>query len=232
LAWQYPFGAATQRAAKSSVTALRRQAADEPDDETEPVFPAGDFTTVARQKPRTGLSAADTGRAHHKFLQFVALEKAGDVEALKSESRRLEQENILSADECAALNHENLAAFWESPTGRKIRGQAGNVRRELAFTARFSPTELEAITGVKSAPGLEDEFVVVQGVADLAVLLSGEIWLVDFKTDAIRRDELPDKVKAYAPQLKLYARALEQIYSRPVTARWLHFLSARRTEPV
>jgi ATP-dependent helicase/nuclease subunit A len=76
---------------------------------------------------------------------------------------------------------------------------------------------------------LEDEFVVVQGVADLVVLLPEEIWLADFKTDEIRQDGLPDKIKAYAPQLKLYAQALEKIYSRPVTERWLHFLSARKT---
>jgi len=232
LAWKYPFAAATQRAAKSSVTALRRQAAAEPEDEGEHIFPARDFAPVIQRKPRTGLSAADTGRAHHKFLQFVALEKTGDAEALKAESKRLERENVLTAEEHAALNLDDLAAFWGSATGRKIRGQAAQVRRELAFTARFSPAELEAITGVKSAPGLADEFVVVQGVADLVALLPGEIWLVDFKTDEIRRDALPDKIKAYAPQLKLYAQALEKIYARPVTARWLHFLAARQTEAV
>ena len=37
LTWEYPFAAATQRAAKSSVTALRRQA-EELDDEAEPIF--------------------------------------------------------------------------------------------------------------------------------------------------------------------------------------------------
>ena len=64
----------------------------------------------------------------------------------------------------------------------------------------------------------------MQGVADLVVLLPEEIWLVDFKTDEVRAGELPEKIKIYAPQLKLYARALEKIYSRPVTACWLHFL--------
>jgi ATP-dependent helicase/nuclease subunit A len=85
---------------------------------------------------------------------------------------------------------------------------------------------------VKSAPGLEDEFVVVQGVADLVVLLPKEIWLVDFKTDDLRREELPARIKSYTPQLKLYALALEKVYSRPVTHGWLHFLAARRTENV
>ena len=237
LSWEYPFAAATQRPAKSSVTALRRQA-EELDDEAEPIFrlpfsakrpartPAKNPQSAIRN-PK--LSAAETGTAHHKFLQHVALENADDVAALESEAGRLEREKVLSADERAALNLEDIAAFWRSEPGQKIRAQAASVRRELAFTARFSPAELAAITGVKSEPGLETEFVVVQGVADLVVLLPEEIWLVDFKTDEIRKDELPDRIKTYTPQLKLYAQALEKIYSRPVTARWLHFLSARKT---
>jgi ATP-dependent helicase/nuclease subunit A len=229
LSWEYPFAAATQRAAKSSVTALRRQAAEELDDEAEPTFPMRNFAPVARRDARTKLSAADAGTAHHKFLQFVALENTADVAALKSETNRLEQGKVLSADERAALALDDIAAFWNSEPGRKIRAQAANVRRELAFTARFSPAELAAITGVKSAPGLEDEFVVVQGVADLVVLLPKEIWLADFKTDEITANELPEKKRLYTPQLKLYAQALEKIYARPVTACWLHFLPARKT---
>ena len=234
LSWKYPFAAATQRAAKSSVTALRRQAAEERNDEAEPVFRL-QFSakrlarTLAPPAQNPKLSAAETGMAHHKFLQHVVLENATDVAALKSEANRLEQEKVLSADERAALALEDIAAFWNSEPGRKIRAQAANVRRELAFTSRFSPAELAAITGAKSVPGLEDEFVVVQGVADLVVLLPEEIWLADFKTDEVRPAELPEKTRLYAPQLKLYARALEKIYSRPVTERWLHFLAARKT---
>src|SRR5208282_319520 len=94
---------------------------------------------------------------------------------------------------------------------------------------RFSPVELHAIAGVESAAGLDDEFVVVQGVADLVVLLPKEIWLLDFKTDHVHANELPAKLKIYEPQLKLYARALEKIYSRSITRCWLHFLSIRET---
>jgi ATP-dependent helicase/nuclease subunit A len=232
LSWKYPFAAATQRPAKSSVTALRRQAEEELEDEAEQIFPARNFAQAERRNSRTKLSAAETGTAHHKFLQQVALADANDIAALKSEANRLEREKVLSADERAALALEDIAAFWNSEPGRKIRAQTANVRRELAFTARFSPAELAAVTGAKSAPGLEDEFVVVQGVADLVVLLPEEIWLADFKTDEIRQDGLPDKIKAYAPQLKLYAHALEKIYSRPVTEHWLHFLAVRQTVEV
>jgi ATP-dependent exoDNAse (exonuclease V) beta subunit len=79
---------------------------------------------------------------------------------------------------------------------------------------------------------LENEFVVVQGVADLLVLLPQEIWLVDFKTDAVDQDGLPEKLKTYAPQLKLYSAALGKIFNRKVTRRALHFLALRRTEEI
>jgi ATP-dependent helicase/nuclease subunit A len=225
LTWQYGFQAATKRAAKSSVTALRRQAADESDDEVEQIFPA-------RRGIHSKLSAADAGTAHHKFLQHVSLENTGAAAMLEAEARRLELDKILTADERVVLDLKAVAAFWNSATGKKIRGQSANVKRELAFTAKFSPAELSELGGPKSSTDMAQEFVVVQGVADLFVLLPEEIWLVDFKTDAAGTGDLPAKVKTYTPQLKLYARALAKIYSRPVTRCWLHFLSVRRTEEI
>ena len=236
LSWEYPFKVATECKAKSSVTALRREA-EELDDEVEKLFfnPGFRHSTDRAVKNSKSeirnpkLSAADAGTAHHKFLQRVALAGANDVASLKSEADRLEQEKFLSADERAALALGDIAAFWNSEPGRKIRAQAANVRRELAFTARFSPAELAAVTGAKSAPEWEDEFMVMQGVADLVVLLPQEIWLADFKTDQVRPAELSEKKRLYEPQMKLYAQALEKIYARPVSKRWLHFLAARKT---
>jgi ATP-dependent helicase/nuclease subunit A len=225
LTWQYEFIAATGRAAKSSVTALRRQAADELADEAEQAFPV-------RHGVRSRLSAADAGMAVHKFLQYFNFENATDLKTVQVEAERLERGKILSADERTVLDLKAIASFWNSDAGRKILKQAANVKRELAFTAKFSPAELSEIIGTKSSPDLKNEFVVVQGVADLVVLLPKEIWLVDFKTDDVRADELAGKIKIYSPQLKLYASALAKIYSRPATNCWLHFLSAQKTESV
>ena len=233
-AWEYPHGAATRRAAKSSVTALRREAG-EVDDEAEQVFTPRFSRRRRAGMPdpvETRLSAAEVGLAHHKFLQHVALEKAGDCVALEAESRRLESEKMLSAEERAALDLKVLEDFWNSEAGKRIREKREWVKRELPFTAKFSPAELAQITGANAESGLIGEFVVVQGVADLVVLLPKEIWLLDFKTDEVRANGLAEKTKIYAPQLKLYAAALGKIHSRPVTNCWLHFLAARRTVDV
>jgi ATP-dependent helicase/nuclease subunit A len=230
LNWKYPHEAATKRKAKGSVTELRR-AAEDLDDEAEPVFnplkwiPPNRKSQIANRK----LSAADLGTAHHKFLQHFALEKTGELTA---EAERLVRGNYLSADECAVLDLSALASFWNSPLGKNIQVNAEYVRRELPFTARFSPAEIAGITGEKTAGGLENEFIIVQGVADLVVLRPAEIWLVDFKTDAVRQGELAEKIRSYTPQLRLYAAALEKIFSRPVTDCRLHFLSLRHSEPV
>jgi ATP-dependent helicase/nuclease subunit A len=232
LIWQYKFNAATRRAAKSSVTALRRQAADELDDEAESIFVPHNFTRTATRRTRGKLSAAQAGLAHHKFLQHFSFESAANLESLKTEAQRLENGNFISADESAVLDLKAIAAFWKSDAGGNILKHASNVKRELAFTAKFSPKELDGIFERETAASLENEFVVVQGVADLVVLLPDEIWLADFKTDEIRANGLAEKIKIYWPQLKLYASALSRIYGRPVTNCWLHFLSARKTVDV
>jgi ATP-dependent helicase/nuclease subunit A len=228
LTWQYGFDAATRRAAKSSVTALRRQA-EELDDETEQIFAPRAFKPMARRGAQGKLSATEAGTAHHKFLQHFSFESAENLKSLEAEAKRLERKKILSADAVAALDLANITAFWSSPAGGKVLSQRKLVQRELPFTAKFSPVEVDAIIGVKTPPGLEDEFVVVQGVVDLVVLLPEEIWLVDFKTDEIKPRELAERTRLYEPQLKLYANALSRIYSRPVTNCWLHFLAARQT---
>jgi ATP-dependent helicase/nuclease subunit A len=231
LEWSYPMSAATTRKAKSSVTALRREA-EELDEEAEQTFVSNTFRPrLARTlaPPKSKLSATEIGVAHHKFLQHVALDKTRNLVA---EADQLTRENYLTAEERAALDLNTLAAFWNSKLGQEIAAHAAEVRRELPFTARFSPKEIAAITGKPAEPGLENEFIVVQGVADLAVILPNEIWLVDFKTDDVTPRDLPEKIKTYQPQLQLYAAALEKIFGRKVTLRALHFLATRRTEEI
>jgi ATP-dependent helicase/nuclease subunit A len=244
LAWEYPHAMATRLPAKTTVTALRRQFADETDAQelfgSEVQSPKPKVRGRAGGQP-AGLSATEIGTAHHTFLQLVALDRVGGVEELRHEGQRLLAAGALSAEEIACLDFGALAAFWESDLGRRIRAQAGRVRRELEFTTRFSPAELkESLSANAKAVGrtmaiagaehdVEGEFEVVQGAADLAVLLPEGIWLVDFKTDQITVSELAGRVKLYEVQLRLYAQALGRIYGRPVTEAWLHFLALRQS---
>jgi len=165
-------------------------------------------------------------------LQRVSLAHATASAILREQANQMREAGWLNALEVEALDFDALAGFWQSDLGRQIRGNAPSVRRELQFTARFSPSELVAC-GLQPASGLRtDEFVVVQGMVDLAVMLPNEIWVVDFKTDALDAKSLSDRAKLYEPQLKLYAQALSRIHGRTVTRCCLHFLAQQATVPI
>ena len=234
IVWQYPFKAATCLPAKSSVSALRREAVESIEEE------AALFPQIRRQ-PRafdptavsTGeLSAADIGRAHHEFLQLLSLKETESVGALTEQARLLQNKGRLSPEQVKVLDFEGLSHFWRSHLGRRICSCPDGVRRELPFTARFAAEEVAQLIGRPQDAELGGEFVLVQGVADLAVLKPEEIWLVDFKTDQLEAGDLTERVKVYAPQLMLYSVALSRIYKRPVTQAWLYFLSLRQAAPV
>jgi ATP-dependent helicase/nuclease subunit A len=226
LAWRYPHPWAISTPAKASVSTLRRRSL-ELHDEAWPMIPmvnsSGD-----------GMSGADRGTAHHRFLERLPLDQPLDQKSLQAQAEALGNTGILTAAEIAVLDYEAIAAFWLSAVGTSIRQESASVQRELTFTARFSLAELRALdllnqADPESTPALEAEWLVVQGVVDLAVVRPSEIWILDFKTDRISSTDLAGKVEAYRPQLRLYARALARIYRRPVRNRWLHFLPLRQT---
>ena len=229
LGWNYAFAAATRQPAKSSVSSLRRQAAAE-EDETALITQFSRVNWTKQAAPRDGnltamsLAAADIGSAHHRFLQFVSLERTGSTDDLRLEAHRLEEEARLTAEQIDVLDFEGLRRFWGSELGARVSANAKWVKREVAFTARFTPGELTEVLGQAPPVALEDEMVLVQGIADLVVLGPSELWLVDFKTDRLTADELAPRVEEYEPQLRLYALALSRVYKRPVSGAWLYFL--------
>jgi ATP-dependent helicase/nuclease subunit A len=158
----------------------------------------------------------------------VNLKHTDCLSSIQQETKHLMAQKVLRAEEVAVLDLEAIAAFWNSSLGTRIRDRAQFVQRELAFTARFTPRELAEITGEELDTGFEEDFVVVQGVADLAVVMAGEVWVVDFKTDSIEAAGVAERATTYWPQLKVYSRALSKIHKKPVTEAWLHFFRCNR----
>jgi ATP-dependent helicase/nuclease subunit A len=223
LAWEYPYSVATTEPAKTSVTQLRRAASDLLEDTTPAAFLR--LRKAATASPGdNGPSAVEKGLAHHKFLQHFAVAQGIDAAILKAEAERMVAEGLLTLEEQSSLNLNGIGQFWNSPLGRRIAAHQQHLRRELPFTARFAPSELPPHAGAPHDPSLQHEFVVIQGVADAAVIMPGEIWLVDFKTDSVTLSQAASRARIYEPQLRLYAEALSRIYNRPVTELWLWFL--------
>ena len=232
----YLHQAATHEPAKSSVTVLRKRALeDESEREARVLFhPARSdaFPALRLEPDGKSLSAAERGTAHHRFLQFAALDRLASQPDIAEQAAALVAAGRLGSEEATALDLSALAAFGRSPLADRLREPGVEVRRELEFTLRLSPADGAALA-LPTRTGLaEDEGIVVQGVVDVAALTDTGIWLLDFKTDAVTATSLAEKVAAYTPQLALYALALSRIFERPVTGAWLHFLAADQSVPV
>lgn len=227
LEWAYPFAAATAQEAKSSATALRRGLSDEPELARPIVAPKSKATT----KSKAGnVQASELGQATHRFLELAPFSAFVSESKALTEIQALEKRGELTREQAEAINLERIFGFWQSSFGAELLSRPETLRRELVFTARFSRTDL-LNAGAPELPNIgADEFIVVQGAADLAALFPHEIWLVDFKTDCVPPKILADRLPGYQLQLRIYAAALRKIYKRPVTRACLHFLEFNRTE--
>jgi len=94
--------------------------------------------------------------------------------------------------------------FRQSSLARRV-AKASRVEREFDF--------LMAV-----------EDLVVRGQVDLWFQEGGELVIVDYKTDDVTAPQAQSRAQDYAPQLRLYAMAVERVAGKPVDHAWLYFL--------
>ena len=133
-----------------------------------------------------------------------------DAEELPPEA---DEDDALSAADLGSVVHEILA------------GKSGSYpadAQRLADVFRESGLGQRAAAATRSAR--EWDFIadihgtLVRGSIDLWFEENGELVVVDYKTDLKQRPE------AYAPQLALYALAMERAFGKRPAEAWLHYL--------
>jgi len=211
--WKYPHEQAVLLPLKLTASGISRELsgpAQPPELIARPQF-------IAEERRLTG---AERGTATHAALQGL------DIDALRGlDETALHQSIVLQLNaltECGQLTPAmreavrplTLVRFFTSELGERMR-RADVLEREWMFTLRM---------GTQEAVGIEsEESLLVQGSVDCCFEEHGEWVLLDYKTD--RTDDI-DALKArYAPQLILYARALERITGKRVKEAWLCLLT-------
>ena len=165
-----------------------------------PRFLAGDRPLTADQR----------GTAMHLAMQYLPLDGNAEETVAALAGRRLLTPEQAQAVDAAALN-----CFLASPLAEELR-RAERVEREFRFSLLVPAQDYY--------PALEggDE-ILLQGVVDLFAIKDGRITVVDFKTDRVTEQTLPERVAYYKPQLEAYSTALERIWEMPVARRVLYF---------
>ena len=74
-------------------------------------------------------------------------------------------------------------------------------------------------------PALADEELMLQGVTDCCLVKPDGLWVIDFKTDAVRPGQEDHTAQRYRGQLEAYSQALARIFQRPVQRKLLYFFA-------
>lgn len=159
------------------------------------------------------LTAAEKGTATHAFMQHADWEEAASDAA--AERERLVKAGKLTRAQADAVDLSCVAAFFSDPLYARIQ-KADNAWRELPFTYALSVSDYKKLVKLETEFSDEDaaETLPVQGIADCVFEEAGELVILDYKTDRGKTmEELRDY---YAPQLKLYAKALADTLGKPV----------------
>ena len=163
------------------------------------------------------------GNAMHAAMQFIRYEGCGSVEEAAREVERLVTEGFLTREQGNLVNCRDLAAFFETPEGMRLRQGAEHIRE-----FKFSILDDASNYGT----GLEGEQVLLQGVVDCALLEKDGITIIDFKTDRVTEETVAETAERYRPQVETYAEALSRIYEMPVKGKKLYFFRLKRFEDV
>lgn len=151
-----------------------------------------------------GMTPAGRGTALHEFMQFADFNAA--LADPKAELERLVAQAYLTPEQAAAVDLNRVSAFVKGELGRRVLASP-RVERERRFTA--------VIPASMARPDITaEDTVILQGAVDCIFEENGVLNIIDFKTDRVKTtDELWE---LYAPQLRLYAAAMEEVMGMKV----------------
>ncbi len=157
-------------------------------------------TELLQAQPHTAYAAEggsdrEEGTAYHAFLQHVRFGRPA-----AEELERMRREGLLSAEQLARLDPEQLARMLALPCLRALAGR--DVLREQTFLVSLTAAAIPSL-GSASA----DE-IVVQGAIDALVREEDGYTILDYKFSGADGAHL---AAAYAPQLALYKKAVAKI---------------------
>ena len=219
LGFTYPYWAATLAPSKQTATQRkgRLKDAEAAEQAQESKLPVRNW-----RKPKfrgESLQGKEYGNAIHAVMQYICYENCENHEAVSREVARLVEQGFLTQQQGEIANCAAIAAFFDSPIGRKLRSGVNHIR-EFKFSI------LDDAAGY--GDGLDGEQVLLQGVVDCAMLEDDGITVIDFKTDYVTEETLSVVVERYREQVQTYANALEQIFEQRVKAQYLYFFRLNR----
>jgi ATP-dependent helicase/nuclease subunit A len=225
LNWEYAFPQAASHRSKQSVSELKRYA--EKDDENSGNDIVRRFNKAILKRPKfmqeKSLSPAERGTAMHMVMQHVDVTKPVSDKSIGELTDWMVKQELLSPEQAEVIDTSLIVHFFETELGKRYF-KANAVYREIPFTLSLAAREV-----YPDWIGA-DESIFVQGIIDCILEDENGLTLIDYKSDTITgrfkggfAQAKPILEERYKLQINLYSRAIEQIWKRNVTQKFLFF---------
>ena len=225
LPFTYPYTAAVKLKSKYSVTELNRNGSFGSINKDQPfLFMEGGLDEAQED---AGLTSAEKGSALHKAFELLDIANAyghrDEKEWFVDFLNGLTASRALSSEEVAAIKSDDIRKFANSNLAERIVHSDFMVK-EAPFNMKLPFAE------ASNEAELIDEEIVVQGVIDCLFQEDDGIVVVDYKSGWFNLAEYEseaDRIRsAYGHQLKLYRKAAELIFNKPVKESLIYMTNA------
>ena len=160
------------------------------------------------------ITSAQKGTLTHLCLQRLNPKEEYDLEEIKSLIQNLEMNQIITEKESEAINPYKILQFTKSEIWNQLKN-AKEYYQEKPFYINV-PAKQIYDEDIK-------ENILVQGIIDLYfVNESGQVVLVDYKTDYVENGNEFELEEKYKSQLDLYKQALESALGTKVDKVYIY----------
>ncbi|WP_418626816.1 helicase-exonuclease AddAB subunit AddA [Anaerosinus sp.] len=222
LNWQYPYQDAIDKPAKLSVTEMKRRFDNIEQDEFGQNMLMGEaketktFTRPRFKQELKELTGAEYGTLMHNVMQHLPLDIKSTQSAVRLNLEKMVEKEIILPEQLSMINLYGLTSFLKSDLAKRMK-ESQKVRRELPFSIMLDAGEI--YDTMQSG----NEKIFVQGVIDVLFDEGDKLILLDYKTD--KADEEERIRNRHAFQLNLYAKAIEKIFKKKVSEKYLYLFS-------
>lgn len=165
------------------------------------------FEYITSSKPafmnKAEMTPAMRGTAMHTFMQFCNYNFAKDN--LDKEIENLVSGGFITEEQGKSLDKKRLASLFNSSLAKRMFN-SDQIYREIKVSTFLSANEVYSIDF--------DDKILVQGIADCVFEESGQLVLVDYKTDRVKDEN--ELLERYKKQLTFYKYAIEKTLKMPV----------------
>ena len=149
--YTYPFEAACTRKGKVTVSELKRQAYEEPEETIEYLFAEPEQFTPTLPKymqKEEVVQGASRGTLYHRIMECLDFTKEyTNKQAVKEAIAGFVAQGLIREDSLSLIRAEKIVTFFRSPLGKEMQMAAreGRLKKEQPFVIGIPATELEGM---------------------------------------------------------------------------------------